>query len=160
PITGSLDVSWICGAPTWGRKSDPAIQVHHYDQHTIIMRESKSVSYEAPFLYLLFGNDRALLLDTGATADAAKFPVRATVDRLVADWLARHPHDRYELVVAHTHVHLDHHSGDAQFEGRPDTTVVGLKAEEVQEFFGFTSWPEQVVTFDLGGRVLEITGSP
>jgi hypothetical protein len=25
---------------------------------------------------------------------------------------------------------------------------------------GFTHWPEQVVTFDLGGRVLEITGSP
>jgi len=30
----------------------------------------------------------------------------------------------------------------------------------VQAFFGFTSWPEQVVTLDLGGRVLEVTGCP
>ncbi|HET7015220.1 MAG TPA: MBL fold metallo-hydrolase [Streptosporangiaceae bacterium] len=160
PTTGSLDVRWIHGTPAWRRSSDPPIQVHHYDQHTVIMRESKSVSFEAPFFYLLFGNDRAMLLDTGATADAAKFPVRATVDRLVADWLGQHPRDQYELVVAHTHGHHDHLAGDVQFEGRPDTTVVGRKPEAVQEFFGFASWPEQVVTFDLGGRVLEITGSP
>jgi len=30
----------------------------------------------------------------------------------------------------------------------------------VRDFFGFTAWPEQVVTFDLGGRVLEVTGIP
>jgi len=38
--------------------------------------------------------------------------------------------------------------------------VVGREVEAVQQFFGFTGWPDQVVTFDLGGRVLEITGSP
>jgi hydroxyacylglutathione hydrolase len=30
----------------------------------------------------------------------------------------------------------------------------------VQAFFGFTDWPAQVVPFDLGGRLLEITGIP
>jgi hydroxyacylglutathione hydrolase len=30
----------------------------------------------------------------------------------------------------------------------------------VQAYFGFTSWPGQVLAFDLGGRRLEITGSP
>jgi hydroxyacylglutathione hydrolase len=30
----------------------------------------------------------------------------------------------------------------------------------VQAFFGFTAWPDQTVHFDLGGRVLDITGSP
>ena len=76
PTTASLDVRWIHGTPAGRRPSDPKIQVHHCDPHTVILRQSKSVSYEAPFLYLLFGNDRALLLDTGATAGPAKFPLR------------------------------------------------------------------------------------
>jgi hypothetical protein len=71
PATGTLAVSWIHGAPARQQVGDPPIQVHRYDGHTVILRQSKSVHYEAPFLYLIFGNDRALLLDTGATADPA-----------------------------------------------------------------------------------------
>jgi len=160
PTTGSLDVRWIHGSSAKRRGSEPPIQVHHYDEHTVIIRESKSVSYEAPFLYLLFGNERALLLDTGATADPEKFPLRATVDELVAEWLTRHKRSTYALVVAHTHGHNDHVAGDVQLVGRPDTTVVGRDLDAVQQHFGFTTWPEQTVTFDLGGRVLEVTGSP
>jgi len=160
PVAGSLDVTWIHGARGKRTAHDPPIQVHHYDEHTVIMRQSKSVHYEAPFLYLLFGSERALLLDTGATPDAEKFPLRATVDGLIAAWLERHPRDRYELVVAHTHGHGDHVAGDVQFADRPDTTVVSREIEAVQAHFGFASWPDEVVTFNLGGRVLEITGSP
>jgi glyoxylase-like metal-dependent hydrolase (beta-lactamase superfamily II) len=160
PVAGTLDVSWIHGAPRSGAGQDPPIQVHHYDEHTVILRQSKSVHYEAPFMFLLFGNDRALLLDTGATADAVAFPLRATIDSLVDDWLASHPRDKYDLVVAHTHGHGDHVAGDVQFAGRQHTTVVSREADAVREFFGFTSWPDEVVTFDLGGRVLEVQGSP
>jgi glyoxylase-like metal-dependent hydrolase (beta-lactamase superfamily II) len=160
PAAGSMDVRWIHGTPARRRSSEAPIQVHHYAQHTVILRESKSVNYEAPFLYLLFGNDRALLLDTGTTADPAKFPLRATVDQLVAEWLAQHPRDTYQLIVAHTHGHNDHVAGDGQFAGRPATTVISCELDAVQQHFGFTSWPEQIVTFDLGGRVLEVTGSP
>jgi hydroxyacylglutathione hydrolase len=160
PTTACLDVRWIHGTPAWRRASDPKIQVHQADPHTVILRQSKSVSYEAPFLYLLFGNDRALLLDTGATADPARFPLRATVDQLVTGWLTQHPRDTYQLVVAHTHGHHDHVAADAQFAGRPATTVVGRELDAVQRYFGFTRWPEQIVRFDLGGRVLEVTGSP
>jgi hydroxyacylglutathione hydrolase len=160
PAPATLNVQWIHGVPAGRRPSDPPIQVHHCDPHTVILRQSKSVDYEAPFLYLLFGNDRALLLDTGATADPVKFPLRATVDRLVAGWLAEHPRDAYQLVVAHTHGHNDHVAADAQFADRPATTVVGRELDRVQQHFGFTSWPEQIVPFDLGGRVLEVTGSP
>jgi hydroxyacylglutathione hydrolase len=160
PAAGSMDVRWIHGASARRRNSDPPIQVHHYDPYTVILRQSKSVNYEAPFIYLLFGNERALLLDTGATADDAKFPLRATVDQLVAEWLARHPRDSYELVIAHTHGHGDHVAGDAQFTDRPATTVVNRELDAVQRYFGFTNWPEEVVTFDLGGRILDVTGSP
>ncbi len=160
PAAGSLDVTWIHGARSRRRCEDPPIQVHRYDEHTIIMRQSKAVHAEAPFMFLLFGNDKAILLDSGATADAAKFPLRATVDELIAQWLAANPRQHYELIVAHTHGHHDHWAGDAQFAGRADTTIVSREPEAVQQFFGFNQWPDEVVTFDLGGRVLEVTGSP
>jgi hydroxyacylglutathione hydrolase len=159
-VTVPLDVPWIHGVAAGRRPADPPIQVHQCDPHTVIMRQSKSVNYEAPFLYLLFGNDRAFLLDTGATADPARFPLRDTVDRLITDWLARNPRADYELVVAHTHGHGDHVAGDPQFADRPNTTIVSRELDAVQRYFGFTDWPEQIVRFDLGGRVLEITGSP
>jgi hydroxyacylglutathione hydrolase len=161
PTAGSLDVAWIHGARSARRSRDPAIQVHRYDEHTVILRQSKSVHYEAPFLFLLFGNDRALLLDTGATAQPGKFPLRPTVDGLISEWLSRHPREGYQLVVAHTHGHGDHVAGDAQFEDRPATTIVARDQGAVREFFGFTAdWPDQIVEFGLGGRVLEVIASP
>jgi hydroxyacylglutathione hydrolase len=161
PAAGDLDVRWIHGArSSGGGGTDPLIQAHRYDEHTYILRQSKAVSFEAPFMYLLFGNDRALLLDTGATEEATRFPLRATVDGIVSSWLTDHPRDGYELVVAHTHAHGDHIAGDAQFTGRPLTTVVGTGLDSVRSFFGFADWPDQVVTYDLGGRTLEITGIP
>jgi hydroxyacylglutathione hydrolase len=160
PAQLNLQVRWIYGSRSRSRNTDPKIQVHACDPHTFILRQSKAVNYEAPFLFLLCGNDRALLLDTGATREPDSFPLRDTVDRILAQWLADHPRDGYELVVAHTHGHGDHVAGDGQFAGRPDTTVVGRELATVQEFFGFTDWPRQVAGFDLGGRVLEVTGSP
>jgi glyoxylase-like metal-dependent hydrolase (beta-lactamase superfamily II) len=135
--------------------------VHRYDPHTYVLRQSKALTPEAPFLYLLFGSERAVLFDTGASKKTEGNPLRETVDELVEAWLAEYPREVYELVVAHTHGHLDHVEGDAQFAGRPATTVVDRELEAVHEFFGFTAWPDQIVQFDLGGgRVLELTGTP
>lgn len=160
PVATDLDVRWIHGASPARRCTDPPIQVHACDPHTYLLRQSKAVSYEAPFLYLMFGNERALLLDTGATGDPARFPLRVTVDEITAGWLAAHPRDNYQLIVAHTHGHNDHVAADSQFGGRPQTTVVSREADAVRSFFGFTSWPDQVVRLDLGGRVLEVAGIP
>ena len=162
PVAGSLDVAWNHGRRRKRDPAGPAIQVHHYDEHTVILRQSKAVHYEAPFLFLLFGNDRALLLDSGATGDPGPFPLRATVDGLIATWLARHPRAGYELVVAHTHGHGDHVAGDVQFADRPGTRVVPRALDGVREFFGFdaAAWPDQTVAFDLGGRTVEAFGSP
>jgi len=155
--TGSLDVTWINGADP---ATEPAYQIHAHDEHTVVIRQSKTLTYEAPFLYLLFGNDRAILFDTGAIEDRAVFDLRALVDEQIGAWLRRHPREGYELVVAHTHGHGDHVAGDAQLAERPATTVVAREEDVVREFFGFTGWPHQVVPFDLGGRVLEVTGIP
>ena len=37
--------------------------------------------------------------------------------------------------------------------------MTGLYADSY-DFLGFTSWPDEVVAFDLGGRALLVTGSP
>jgi glyoxylase-like metal-dependent hydrolase (beta-lactamase superfamily II) len=160
PVRGDLDVRWIHGSPRRTRNNDPAFQVHRYDPHTVVLRQSKAVHAEAPFLYLLFGNDRALLLDTGAAKQAADRPLRQTVDGIIEAWLEEHPREGYHLVVAHTHGHLDHVAGDGQFVDRAATSVVDRELPAMQAFFGFTTWPDEIVQFDLGGRVLEITGTP
>ena len=134
--------------------------MHRYAPHTYVLRQSKALTAEAPFLYLLFGNDRAVLLDTGAVKKTDGNPLRETVDGLVAAWLDQHPREGYQLIVAHTHGHLDHVEGDGQFAGRPGTTIIDRDLSAVQEFFGFSDWPRQIVQFDLGGRVLEMTGTP
>ncbi len=53
PVAGDLDVAWIHGA-----RDEPAVQVQAYDEHTYVIRQSKATSYEAPFIYLLFGNEQ------------------------------------------------------------------------------------------------------
>ncbi|PYC77719.1 MBL fold metallo-hydrolase [Streptomyces tateyamensis] len=161
PVPGSLDVTWYPGHPHLAPGQGPLLQVHRYEAHTVILRQDKTVNYEAPFLFLLFGNERALLLDTGATEEAELFPLRATVDQLISEWLVDHPRERYELVVAHTHGHGDHVAADGQFADRPDTRIVGREEEAVREFFGFgENWPAGEVGFDLGGRELRLIGSP
>ena len=160
PVHGDLDVRWIHGSPRGAEDTDPPIQVHRYDPHTYVLRQSKALTAEAPFLYLLFGNERAVLFDTGASKKTAGNPLRETVDGIVESWLAEHSRDDYELIVAHTHGHLDHVEGDAQFADRPATTVVDREPQAVQAFYGFTAWPEQIVELDLGGRALELTGTP
>ena len=149
-----LDVRWIHGSPPGG-PADPVIQVHTVDDATFILRQSKDVNYEAPCLYLLCGTERALLLDTGAVANGG---VRQAVDDLLSGRPTGAP--GYQLIIAHTHGHGDHVAGDGQFADRPRSTVVGHDVAAVRDFFGFANWPEEVVTFDLGGRKLEVTGSP
>lgn len=159
PVPGALDVDWHAGASP--------LHVHAYTEDTLILRQHKSVHFEAPFLFLLFGSDRALLLDTGATADPDAFPLRACVDRLIADRFracppdpGRPPRAEYGLVVAHTHGHGDHIAADAQFEGRPATTVVGPGRDAVIDAFALERWPEECGELDLGGRVLDLVPGP
>ena len=181
--SGDLEVAWIHGSESAKHNTDPDIQVHAYDGHTFILRQNMAVNYEAPFMFLLFGNARAVLIDTGATASADFFPLRRVVDGLVEAWLAAHPRDGYSLVVLHTHPHGDHVAGDAQFAGRPDTVLVDAARDNAWEFFGFSDASDsddgdpdardpddgnpddgggagQPAQVDLGGRVLACWPSP
>lgn len=161
PIARPLDVPWIHGSPSAKHDTDPEIQAYEYDEHTVILRQNKAVHYEAPFLFLLFGAERAVLIDTGATAEPAYFPLRETVDDLIAKWLARNPRDDYWLLVLHTHPHGDHVAGDGQFADRPATTLIGADLPTAWAYFGFDQDPEATARVDLGGgRVLECLATP
>lgn len=145
-------VHWIDGTAA----GEPETQVQSIDGDTFVIRQSVKTNFEAPFLYLLFGKDRALLLDTGAGG----LNIRPTVDRLIAEWQAKHGGRAVHLVVAHSHSHGDHHAGDDEFRDRADTDVVGLLPEQVASFFHITDWPRGEARFDLGGRVLDIIPTP
>lgn len=138
----------------------PLVTTTRYDADTVVMRQSRAVHYEAPFLFLLFGEHTALLVDTGATADPALMPQRAVVDALVAERLAAAPREGYRLLVLHTHGHDDHVAGDPQFAGRPGTTVVGPALADVVAFHGFDDWPATPRSLDLGGRVVDVLPGP
>jgi hydroxyacylglutathione hydrolase len=160
PVAGELDVRWIHGSPSAKHNTDPDIQVHAYDEHTYILRQNKAIHYEAPFLFLMFGNERATLIDTGATDSADFFPLRRVVDELVEGWLDRHQRDSYGLLVLHTHAHGDHVAADAQFVDRPDTELVDAGLDSTRSYFGFTSDDGEVARVDLGDRVLECFATP
>jgi glyoxylase-like metal-dependent hydrolase (beta-lactamase superfamily II) len=148
----SIFQPWIDGTAS----SEPQTQLQLYDADTYVIRQSLRTSDEAPFLYLVFGKDRALLLDTGA----GNIKIRPAVDAAIGKWLAAHSRTSIPLVVAHSHGHGDHIAGDAEFAGRPDTTVIGTKPRDVAAFFKVTDWPKQIVTFDLGDRKLDIIPTP
>ena len=149
---------WIHGSENCEENRDPPIQVVKYNSTTYILRQNKCTNYEAPFMFLFFGDEKALLMDTGATAEADIFPLYKTVYKLINDWAEKN--GAVELVVAHTHKHGDHYAADGQFVGKPNTTVLGLEVEDLKNFFNISNWPEDIVTFDLGNRLMKIIPIP
>lgn len=153
-VPGTLPDSWYAGGADGTGRAE--FQVHAYNDDFYILRQAAYTNYEKPFLYLLFGKDRAILFDTGA----GKVNVPAAIDGVIRTWLARNKRVSIPLVVAHTHGHGDHVAGDAQFAGRADVTLVKKDTASVRAFFGIANWPADAVTYDLGGRILDILPIP
>ncbi|MEJ7733036.1 MAG: MBL fold metallo-hydrolase, partial [Polyangiaceae bacterium] len=151
--TGGFPDHWIDGTDCG---SEPEVMVWQYAEDTFILRQSLCTNFEGPFIYLLFGEDRALVQDSG-TGDA---DLAGAVQTVVDAWLAAHGKTSIELVVTHSHSHGDHVGGDAELGSLPDAAVVGLSAGAVQAFFGIDAWPTQIVEYDLGGRVLDVIPIP
>ncbi len=130
---------------------DP-IRVEALDEVTFVLRESRCVDREAPFLFLLIGAARALLVDSG-TQDGV-FLVQIVRQKLSERGLSF-----ADLTVAHTHSHLDHRSGDEALADA-GAAIVGPTLEEVRSFWGLEAWPEGVASFDLGDRLIEVIPIP
>jgi glyoxylase-like metal-dependent hydrolase (beta-lactamase superfamily II) len=156
PVPGSLDVHWNEGASDCTATPQDPLQVHTYEPQTFILRQSPCANFEANFLYLLLGSDKALLIDTGAVADPKEMPLAKTILELLPD----KDHKKLPLLVAHTHRHLDHRAGDPQFASLSSVQIVPIDLQGVRAFFGFTNWPNGIGHLDLGGRTVYVIPTP
>lgn len=142
---GTLPTSWVTGGPNC--LEVPSWQVHQYNPTLFILRESGCTNYEKPFLYLILGKGRALLIDTGAgPVDTAAF-----THKLIA---------KLPLTVAHSHAHGDHVAGDKGFAGMPDVTLIPATVDAEQKAFGIANWPDQLGSIDLGDRIIDVIAIP
>jgi hydroxyacylglutathione hydrolase len=154
--TGAMDAHWNEGAKDCKANPQAPIEVRAYNPQTFILRENLCATSEAPFMYLLIGSEKALLIDTGDVADAKQMPLATTVMRLVpGDGAAKVP-----LLVVHTHRHLDHRAGDGQFARLPNAQVVGFDIESVRRYYKFTDWPNGVAHINLGDRTVDVIPTP
>lgn len=155
-VPGSMDVHWDEGAADCAKSTAPPLQVHAYNPQTFIVRENLCSTFEAPFLYLLIGSQKALLIDTGDVADPAKMPLAKTV----MDLLPSAAGTKLPLLVVHSHRHLDHRAGDGQFARLPNVQVVGFDLDSVRRFYQFADWPNGTVQIELGDRVVDAIATP
>ena len=153
---GSIDVHWNEGSPTCAKNPQPPLQLHQYNTRTFILRENLCTTFEAPFMYLLLGSTKALLVDTGDIADPKVVPLAETVMHL----LPGEGPTKLPLLVVHTHRHLDHRAGDAQFAHFSNAQVVGFDFDSVRRYYRFTDWPNGLVQIDLGDRTVDVIPTP
>jgi len=152
---GELPMAWRTGGPTCGEA--PEWEVHAYNPDLYILRENGCVNYEKPFLFLFFGSEKALLIDTGA---AGETHVADAVSGVIDEWATRNHREPPPLIVGHSHSHDDHTAGDAQMRARANTTVVPLTVEATMKTFDIPHWPDGFGKIDLGGRIIDVFPIP
>jgi glyoxylase-like metal-dependent hydrolase (beta-lactamase superfamily II) len=155
---GTLPERWDTGGPHCTEL--PEWQVHEYNPDLYILRQSGCTDFEKPFVFLLFGGERALLLDTGSRRGNPA----PTLKLLIHRWLAANHRDRIPLILGHTHSHADHVAGDAELQalGDPDIpiTYIAPTVEATRKFYGIEHWPDDVGGVDLGNRTLDVLAIP
>jgi len=150
------DKRWIHGAADCKSNQDPAIEVFEVDTATYVLRQNKCTHFEAPFTYVFFGQHTVFVQDTGATADADRYPLYDTLQGLIQ----KRGDSALQILVSHSHSHCDHTAADAQFRGKPNVVLIEPTAAAVRGHFGFTAWPEGEAQIDLGDRKLTVIPTP
>ena len=151
---GVLPQSWMTGGPDC--VTVPDWQVHAYNDRFYILRESGCIHYEKPFLYLIFGDDRVLLEDTGAgNVNTATF-----VQGLIAKWAKAHSRSAPTLVVVHSHAHGDHTAGDKDLKATAGVEFIAPTSAAIAERAGIGKWPDTLGSIDLGNRVVDVIPIP
>ena len=155
---GTLPERWNPAGPKCMEVAD--WQVHEYNPDFYIVRQSGCLDYEKPFLYLIFGKERGLLLDTGSR----NFPAAEMVTNVVGKYLERTGRKQIQLVVVHSHSHSDHVAGDAQLKALRNpavaVTFVPPEVEATKRFYGIRNWPDDSGSVDLGGRIIDAIPIP
>jgi glyoxylase-like metal-dependent hydrolase (beta-lactamase superfamily II) len=146
------------GAWQSGGASEPTLRVRALAHGMWAIRQGKRSNAEAPFMYLIAGTRRALLLDTGADpTDGTPVPLVETVDSLLA---TLRPARIDSLIVLHSHAHSDHRAHDGAFAARRRTWVIPADTASVMRALALPTWPSVPGRLDLGGRALDILPTP
>ncbi|WP_298772539.1 MBL fold metallo-hydrolase [uncultured Shewanella sp.] len=146
---------WAHGAENCDGNQDPILDIYQHTLDTFIIRQNKCLTYEAPFIYILIGKERILVIDTGAIEKAEEFSLHAQIKSAIGLM-----HQDKKWLVIHTHSHRDHTAGDQAFSAQSKVKLVGTKATDIQEFFGFQSWPNEIAHVELGERKVTIIPTP
>ena len=156
PAPGNMRFAWIHGSLSAKDNTDVRVQVHRYNEHTYILRQNPAVHWEAPFMYLLFGEKRVVLLDTGATSEDEYFPLRQTVDAVIERWQQANNISDMQLIVLPLGSELSQTEGLSQFEGRANTKIMAATAAGRRSLMA----GKDRISFDLGGRDLTLLKTP
>jgi len=148
---------WFHGSMACETDDSEPLDILKLDKQTFILRQNKCDTFEAPFMYLLLGSDKALLFDTGAIEDANISPVAMEVERLMQQYS---PHLALTLIVLHSHGHADHKAGDKQFIDKNTVTVVSSDVKKAAVELGFHSGFSETQTLKLGNRNISIIPTP
>jgi glyoxylase-like metal-dependent hydrolase (beta-lactamase superfamily II) len=155
---GVLPARWLSQLPRC--MEIPEWQVHEYNPNFFLMRQSPCTDYEKPVIFLFFGSDKALLVDTGSRNGN----LAPSLERTVKDWLTRNGRTSIPLIVVHTHEHGDHTAGDAQVQAMNDpampVTLVPAEIEATKRFYGIENWPTDIGHVDLGHRMIDVLPIP
>lgn len=142
---------WHAGSENCASDAAPAVEVYRQSERTWVLRQNKCDSFEAPFMYLLAGAERAVLIDTGASDASEIFPLYDSVrDRI----------GTLPLIVVHSHGHRDHTAADGQFLEREAVTLVTPQSDALRAYFEFERWPEDQAELTLGERTLLVLPTP
>src|SRR4051812_15509513 len=76
-VPGRLATTWYAGGKDCAGQAP--FRVHAYNNDFYILRQAACTNFEKPFLYLIFGREHALLLDTGA----GRVDVAGVVDSII-----------------------------------------------------------------------------
>ena len=132
-------------------------RIHPLDERTWMIEEYDENT--SVYMYLLEGEERAMLIDTGIGT--------VPLDKVTGE-LTRRPVD-----VINTHGHIDHIGGNGMFHNvymhEADKEVDAYHCGDFRKFFPMDAYPEQPeeiqwftgeLQFDLGGRILSVIHTP
>ena len=148
---GNMRFAWIHGSKSAKANEDVRIQVHRYNEHTYMLRQNPAVHWEAHFMYLLFGNKEALLIDAGATEEHQYIPLYKTVSKVIKRWEQANLIELEKITVLPLGSEPSQIGGLDQFRG--------IAKVEVKENYQLA---QKIDTsgLDLGDRVLTIIDTP
>ncbi|WP_299490614.1 MBL fold metallo-hydrolase [uncultured Shewanella sp.] len=150
-----MKAQWSHGAKDCTHHQQPTLDIYQHNANTFIMRQNKCLTYEAPFIYVLIGQDKILIIDTGDIEKHADISMYTQIKSAIGL-----THQDKKWLVIHSHSHGDHVAGDHFFSAKKNVTLVGTKAQDIQNFFGFNDWPNDIVQLKLGQRTLSIIPTP